>query len=218
MMHSFQAAVTYGASYPGFFAPVADQVRHIDGCFGDFIADLKARGLYDNSIVIFTSDHGDSLGEGGRWGHGYTLFPEVMRIPLIIHLPSAMAHSVSVDPDAVSFSADISPTLHALLGYAPADLGPLYGAPVVTRGTALRDRRSDQFLLTSSYGAVYGMLDNDARSLYIADAINERDYAYDLSGGGLGRRIAITDGTRAERWARIREQVSAIAAQYHFVP
>src|SRR4029077_9358464 len=118
MSNWFQVPVPEAASYPGFFAPVAAQIRHLDICFGNFIADLKARGIYDHSIVILTSDHGDSLGEEGRWGHAYTLFPEVMRIPLIVHLPSAVAGSVSVDPNAVSFSADISPTLHVLLGYA----------------------------------------------------------------------------------------------------
>ncbi len=49
--------------YGGFYAPVASRVRRFDACFGAFVDDLKARGLYDNSIVIVTSDHGDSLGE-----------------------------------------------------------------------------------------------------------------------------------------------------------
>ena len=41
-------------------------------CFGRFIDFLDKR-LYDNNIVIFTSDHGDSLSEANRWGHSSTI-------------------------------------------------------------------------------------------------------------------------------------------------
>ncbi len=36
-------------------------------CLGEFVSDLKARGLYDQSVIILTSDHGDSLGRKGAW-------------------------------------------------------------------------------------------------------------------------------------------------------
>lgn len=214
----------FGASFPesknavGLFSPVANRVEEMDRCFGGFISFLEAHGFYDQSIVILTSDHGDSMGEEGRWGHAYTVFPEVMQIPLIIHLPDNLARSVVSNPSAVSFSSDISPTLYALLGYEPADLGPLYGAPLFVRRGAPRDRSRDRFLLASSYGAVYGLLTDDGRSLYIADAINGRDYRYDLSAGGAGVRMPLTDQMRASHRQLIREQVETIAAQYHFIP
>lgn len=218
MSNSFKAPVPAGESYPGFFEPVAARVHQLDACFGEFIADLKARGLYDDSIVILTSDHGDSLGEEGRWGHAYTVFPEVMQIPLIVHVPARLASSFTAWPWALSFSTDISPTLHALLGYPPSDLGTLYGAPLFVASGRPRDRRTENILLSSSYGAVYGMLRDDARSLYIADAMNGRDYAFDLSGGGFGTRVAITDAAREEEWSLIREQIGTIASQYRFTP
>ena len=51
-------------------------MRRLDGCFGAFVDDLKASGLYDDSLIVLTSDHGDSLGEQGRMGHAYTVFPK----------------------------------------------------------------------------------------------------------------------------------------------
>src|SRR5262249_51625212 len=81
------ATTPAGESYPGFYGPYAARVRRIDSCFGQFIDTLKTLHLYDDSIVILTADHGDSLGEGQRWGHGFTVFPEVLRIPLMVHLP-----------------------------------------------------------------------------------------------------------------------------------
>lgn len=219
--NAFETPVPEGESYPGFVDKVAAPVRRIDRCFGQFVDRLKALGIYDESIIIVTSDHGDSLGEEGRFGHAYTVFPEVMRVPLIVHLPKTLAEEVTTDLARVSFSADITPTLYALLGYQPTDLGPLYGAPLFSRrGTPLAEsrRRRDPFLLASSYGAVYGMLRHNGRALYIADAVAGRDYAYDLSDGGLGQRVEITDAMRDLNWRLIREQVTAIAQQYRFDP
>ena len=72
---------------PGFYQPYARGSSGSTGCFGALIDDLKRRGIYDSSLIVLTSDHGDALGEEGRWGHQYHLFPETIRIPLIVHLP-----------------------------------------------------------------------------------------------------------------------------------
>jgi arylsulfatase A-like enzyme len=216
--NAFDKPVPPGESYPGFFERVAAPVHRIDACFGTFIDRLKTLGLYDNSIVILTADHGDSLGEEGRWGHSYTVFPEVMRVPLIMHVPSTLAGTMRTDLTRVSFLTDITPTLYGLLGYQPADLGALYGSPLFSKTPDESFRRRDPFLLASSYGAVYGMLRHNGRSLYIADAVEGRDYAYDLADGNLGRRVEITEAMRALNWDLIRKEVGKIADQYHFTP
>ena len=84
--HIRRRPVPEGTSYPGFFPQVAAQVEEIDGCFGRFIAFLKERGMYNDSVIVITSDHGDSLGDALRWGHSSTMFPEVVRIPLIVRV------------------------------------------------------------------------------------------------------------------------------------
>ncbi len=73
------------------------EIRRIDAAFGEFLAFLKERGLYDNSIIILTADHGESYGEYGRYGHADFLFPEIIRIPLIIHLPPQLRTKVQWD-------------------------------------------------------------------------------------------------------------------------
>lgn len=216
--NSFETPVPPGESYPGFVERVAAPVHRSDACFGTFIDRLKTLGIYDNSIVILTADHGDSLGEDGRWGHSYTVFPEVMRVPLIIHLPSTVSGTVETDLTRVSFLTDITPTLYALLGYQPEDRGPLYGSPLFGRTPGEGFRRRDPFLLASSYGAVYGMLRHNGRFLYIADAVEGRDYAYDLADGMLGNRVEITEGMRALNWGLIRQEVEKIGSEYHFTP
>ena len=138
------ATVPAGESYPGFYGPYAARVKRIDACFGEFLGALKELHLYDNSIIVLTADHGDSLGEGQRWGHGFTVFPEVMRIPLVIHVPPALRSRVTADLARVSFSIDITPTLYALAGEMPAaprEREELLGEPLLVPPSVDLSRR-----------------------------------------------------------------------------
>ncbi len=58
-----------------------------DTFVGRLLEELAELGLEDRTIVAFTSDHGEELGEHGLLTHGHTLYPEVMRIPLILAGP-----------------------------------------------------------------------------------------------------------------------------------
>lgn len=195
--------------YPGFYAPYASRVRRLDGCFGAFVSYLKQHGRYDNSIIIVTADHGDSLGEDGNWGHAVWLFPEIVRIPLIIHVPSALRPAVTTDLARVAFTTDIAPTLYALLGHAVRDLGQLFGAPLfVPSNQQLSPRRRDAFLLTSSYGSTFGLLRRNGRLLYVSDLTEWREYAYDLSGQLVATPMVVDDDLRRVSQRLIRERVA----------
>jgi arylsulfatase A-like enzyme len=58
-----------------------------DHQFGLFVEELKRRGLYDDSLIVFTSDHGEEFLEHGGFSHGHTLFREVLEVPLIVKWP-----------------------------------------------------------------------------------------------------------------------------------
>ena len=78
----------------GFYRPYAARLKRLDACFGVFIKYLKDQGLYDNSIVVLTSDHGDSLGDEGRWGHFALIAPalawaETIEPVFITNLPQS---------------------------------------------------------------------------------------------------------------------------------
>ena len=169
--------------------------------------------------MILTSDHGESLGEEGRWGHAYTLHPEVVQIPLIVHLPTALAETVTTDASRVALSTDITPTLYALAGQTPRDLGVLYGSPLFTpAGAVVPWRRRQSFLLVSSYGPVYAMLRHNGRSLYIANAIEGRDVAYEMRPDGRMERLTLTDVMRTVNRGLMRDHIGRIAAEYRFSP
>lgn len=210
---------TSAADYPGFVPGYAAQVSAVDRCLGEFVAYLKDSGLYDESVLVLTSDHGESLGEDGRWGHGNALHPEVVQIPLIIKVPGSMAPRLTTDRSQVALSTDITPTLYALAGYPPVDRGPLYGAPLVSpTGQPIAVRRRDSFLLSASYGPGYAMLRHNGRALYLADAVQGRDFAYEMGPDGEMARQTVTDITRAVNRQLIREQIGQIASEYGFSP
>jgi arylsulfatase A-like enzyme len=213
-----QRKVPAGESYPGFFPRVASSVYRLDRCVGQFVAFLKATKRYDDSIIMLTADHGDSLGEEGRWGHAHYIVPEVMRVPLIVHLPTWMKTRVTADLDAASFLTDITPTLYSLLGHEPAALGPLFGRPLfVGRGADESWRRRETFLLGSSYGAVYAVLRNNGTEMYVVDAVDGRDDLFDMDAGDT-ERLALTRAMTMEGRGLIRERLDALAAKYGVRP
>ena len=61
------------------------EVAFNDASFGQLVDFLKQRNLWENTVVILTSDHGEAFWEYGQAGHGKSLHEEVLRVPLILH-------------------------------------------------------------------------------------------------------------------------------------
>ena len=91
-----------------------ESIAYVDAQIGRLIDDLKRRGKLDNTVVIVTSDHGEHMGEHGYMRHGNTLYPEVLRVPLMILFPDRIKSRVTI-ADPVSLR-DIPATLLALVG------------------------------------------------------------------------------------------------------
>jgi Sulfatase len=211
-------SVPAGWSFPGFDPAVASRLAPMDKCFGEFIAFLKNNGLYDNSIIIVTSDHGDSLGEGGRMGHAYYIFPEIIRVPLIIHLPRWLKADVWDDPDSLAFLTDITPSLYYLLGHHPILRNGIYGRPLFTKDRAEQaPYLRSSYLIASSYGPVYGIL-SGGNLLFIADGVNYEDYLFDATAGPAGIPRPLDDTDRTEYRRDIVNDILAIDRYYGFEP
>jgi len=82
-------------------------IRHVDARFGAMVKTLKDNGLFDQSIIIVISDHGDTFQEHGSLFHEQ-IYSEIARIPLIVRFPGA---SFSGRFDPVVESIDLMPTL-----------------------------------------------------------------------------------------------------------
>jgi len=62
------------------------EITWMDTELGKFFAWMKAEGLYDNTTIVITSDHGEEFLEHGGWWHGTTLYDEQLHVPLIVKL------------------------------------------------------------------------------------------------------------------------------------
>ena len=136
--NNLPTAQSSGWDRPGFNRRLSNGVHQVDECMGSFISGLKSRGMYDNSVIILTSDHGDATGEFGRQTHSHIIYPEVMHVPLIIHLPKSMQGKLVDDREQISTLTDIAPSLYYLLGHQPVKANPMYGHPLfaITRKRA----------------------------------------------------------------------------------
>lgn len=63
------------------------EVAFNDASFGELVKELEARGLLEDTMVVFLSDHGEEFQEHGSWTHGHKLFDESVRVPLIVKWP-----------------------------------------------------------------------------------------------------------------------------------
>ena len=88
------------------------EVAQNDRAFGDLLDELEARGMAEETAVIYISDHGEEFGEHGRWEHGLSLYEEVLRIPFVMRLPGQAAGRVAAPAQQI----DLLPTLLGYLG------------------------------------------------------------------------------------------------------
>ena len=89
-------------------------VDFVDGNVGRILDVLEKRGLLDSTIIVYYSDHGEMLGEHGRW-HKSCFYEGSMRVPLIIRQPGANSAGTVVKEN-VSL-VDLAPTLCEWAGY-----------------------------------------------------------------------------------------------------
>ena len=125
-------------------------VSFVDAQIGLILEKLKSQNLWDDTIVIFTSDHGYHLGEHFMWGK-VTLFEECARVPLVVRVPgTSQSGAIS---DGLVETIDLFPTLAELcdlivpahlqgqsfgsLIRKPDGLGKSSAYTVVSRGTQL---------------------------------------------------------------------------------
>ncbi len=93
------------------------EVAYVDRSLSPVLNFLEKNGLFDNTLIVFTGDHGEALGQHGEQTHGFLAYNEVLRIPLIICTPGIPAsHS-----DQYVCHTDIFPTICDLLDVKKPD-------------------------------------------------------------------------------------------------
>ncbi|GMW02888.1 MAG: hypothetical protein AMXMBFR84_40240 [Candidatus Hydrogenedentota bacterium] len=120
------------------------EVRYVDQELGRFIDHLKSQGIYDDALIIMTSDHGEEFWEHSGFEHGHTLYNELLHVPLLVKLPGKSTAKTIVHPvTTMAIAATIADI--AALGTDPSEFdaaslrplweeGPTPLAPIYSTG------------------------------------------------------------------------------------
>lgn len=128
----FTTPAHYQESMTNYFRLITE----IDHTIGEVIKELKAQGVYGNTLIVFTGDNGYFHAERGLADKWYP-YEESIRVPLIIHDPRTPAQSPGMQRDQIVLNIDIAPTILEAVGLTVpgsvqgVDLAPLYLGEVI---------------------------------------------------------------------------------------
>jgi arylsulfatase A-like enzyme/predicted Zn-dependent protease len=119
-VHLYDPHVPYQPP-PGFRAAFPDspydgEIAYADAQLARLLAALERSGPGDRTLLVVTSDHGESLGEHGFTTHGYSIYEATQRVPLLMRGPGLPAGRVVTEPVGLT---DIAPTLLEVAGLDP---------------------------------------------------------------------------------------------------
>lgn len=156
------------ASYDG-------QVAAMDFALGQVIDGLKARGRYENALIVVTADHGELLGEHGILGHGgRTMYEGLLHIPMVVKLPGK-EHQRGPIATPVQ-QVDVLPTVMKTLGLPIPDECQGEAMPKVLHPVIAEEHINPEFV--EKFGDVY---DRAMRVVY--------DGSYKLIASSRGDRL-----------------------------
>jgi len=136
-LHPAVEALTQGNTVagPGVRQGLIDlydgEIAYNDDQFGRLMHWFESNGLYDDTLIVLTADHGEEFEDHGRWQHGLTLYQEQLHVPLVVKLPASL-NAGQKRAELVSL-IDVAPTLLEAVG---VDL------PATTSGRSLRPWRN----------------------------------------------------------------------------
>ncbi len=121
---------TKGAEYTDdVVARYVASIRFVDDSIGKIVTTLKELGMYDNTLVIIVSDHGESMGEHGAYFDHHTLFNEVLRNVMIMKLPNSEVRQKKVGRRVIL--TDLAPTILDVIGVDYRRLGRFDGESLI---------------------------------------------------------------------------------------
>jgi arylsulfatase A-like enzyme len=110
------------------------EVSYVDARIGELLDFLRRAGLYDDTLVIVTADHGEHFGEHGLYSHVSSLYQPIVHVPLIVKFPGG-AGPAGVRRELVQH-VDILPTIAELCGATPAHAAKLRGRSLANHGAS----------------------------------------------------------------------------------
>jgi arylsulfatase A-like enzyme len=134
------------------------EVTYVDAAIGELVRALKAKKLWQESVIVFASDHGEGLGDHKLTGHVHQLYNSLLHVPLIIVAPGQLTPGV-VEEAPVSL-VDILPTTLDLLDVE---------LPEGVRGKSISLSRVDREAVRAVVAETYRPQSEDDRLAIVSD-------------------------------------------------
>ena len=153
-------------------------VTGVDLALGMLVDELKRLGLFDDTLLVFGSDHGDACGDHGRYAKGTSYYESIMHLPWVLHWPNGLGRQ-GREVEGLVEMVDVLPTL---LGLSDIPVPPAMGG----RSYADALRGGDPIEARPDVYAVHGdgdiMLRTDsAKYLRYAGRSEGNEVLYDLA-------------------------------------
>jgi len=180
------------------------EIAYGDREFGRFIRELRARGLYEDALIVFLADHGEEFLDHGQWLHGRSVFDELVRVPLIVKLPGRRHGGRRVEQQVQL--VDVLPTVLASLGLPAPPVPAITGRPL--QGVLSGGREETEALSEISHRGIVAHGLRTRRDKLIRRFSPETDELYfDLLKDPKEQQTIL--GTNPERERRLRAGVEA---------
>ena len=163
------------------------EIEYLDDNFGKLLAKLDAEGLYDDTVIVLTADHGEEFNEHGGFWHGLTLYDEQIRVPLLIKWAKDGERPNRGADSGIARLIDVGPTI---LGTAGIEIPEtMQGIDLRTPFSARLEKDQQVFSEEDHEGNVLWSLRTEDEKLIIANEYNprglpEREY-FDVSSDPL---------------------------------
>jgi arylsulfatase A-like enzyme len=182
------------------------EIRQLDDLLGRFFGWLDDEGLYDETLFVITSDHGEEFQEHGSLLHGRTQYQEVLGIPLLLSGPGIPAATVISTP---VHGVDVTPTILGIMGLDSSmprdglDLSPTWSDGALPQRLLYGEADHNNLVAGQMVVDTRKMVrEGDSKLLY--DTHTERNELYDL---------AADPGERNDLAALLPERVAELQAR-----
>jgi arylsulfatase A-like enzyme len=181
------------------------EVRYVDNCLGQLMKSLRDLGIYDDALIVLTSDHGEEFWEHGRYEHGQSVYQELLRVPLMFKLPGSSDRGVV---DAPVTTESITPTILELCGL---DYDGRYLSAESLAGAVTGDAATPPESILSSgvifYEEKESLVLGDFK--YILNLVTENEELFDLA-ADPGERTSV-----ASAFPEVLESARALLGDHH---
>lgn len=197
------------------------EVTYHDHHMGKFFEQLQALGAMEDTMILITNDHGEELQDHGKFGHGHSLYEELLRAPLLMYFPGLFPAGGRIQE--VVENVDVTPTILDALGLEPmtnADgqslLPLIQGKPVQRPYYAVSEFLDNRRAIRVGN---WKLMRSSSTWLHLFDVVNDPEEQKDRSKDSeiarrmcevhLGEAVATPDKSKRQQDITIRRQFKA---------